>query len=166
MVVGNGGAGKSTVAAEVGRRLDLPVIHLDRIFWKPGWVPSTPAQMRARVGTLVAGERWVMDGNYSASFDLRLARADLVVLLDLPRRVTLPAVLGRWWRYRGRTRPSMTDHCPERVSTEFLLYCWRYPRHSRPKLLAAVTRAGAEDRLVRLTRRRDVTRWLATLDAS
>ncbi len=113
------------------------------------------------VRALVAEERWVMDGNYSGQIDVRLARADAVVLLDLPRLLCLTRVLRRWWRYRGRSRPDMTPGCPEHVSVEFLRWIWTYPDRSRPKVLAAVRAAGVP--LVRLRSPGSVDRWLATL---
>ncbi|PZS27864.1 MAG: adenylate kinase, partial [Pseudonocardiales bacterium] len=158
---GSGGAGKSTLAREVGARLGLPVVHLDQHFWRARWVEIPRDEWVEVVRALVAEERWVMDGNYSGQIDVRLARADAVVLLDLPRLLCLTRVLRRWWRYRGRSRPDMTPGCPEHVSVEFLRWIWTYPDRSRPKVLAAVRAAGVP--LVRLRSPGSVDRWLATL---
>ncbi len=161
LVLGSGGAGKSTLAREVGARLGLPVVHLDQHFWRARWVEIPRDEWVEVVRALVAEERWVMDGNYSGQIDVRLARADAVVLLDLPRLLCLTRVLRRWWRYRGRSRPDMTPGCPEHVSVEFLRWIWTYPDRSRPKVLAAVRAAGVP--LVRLRSPGSVDRWLATL---
>ncbi len=163
LIVGSGGAGKSTAAREVGARLGLPVLHLDRHFHRPDWVETPHAEWADMVGDLVAADRWVMDGNYSGTIDVRLARADAVVLLDLPRSLCVVRVLRRWWRYRGTTRPDVAAGCPEAVSVEFLRWIWTYPARSRPKVLAAVERAGMSDRLVRLRSPRAVRRWLAAI---
>ena len=37
VVVGCSGSGKSTMARELGRRLALPVVHLDVLHYLPGW---------------------------------------------------------------------------------------------------------------------------------
>ena len=162
LVLGSGGAGKTTVALELGRRLDLPVVHLDRYFWSPGWTPQPAEHFADDVRRLAAEERWIIDGNYRSTLAERLPRADLVVLLDLPRRVALARVVRRWAvaRLRGRARPDMAPGCPERLRWEFLRYVWRYPQR-RPELLRSVDAAGRSADLVHLRSRAEVRRFLA-----
>ncbi|WP_319458931.1 adenylate kinase [Micromonospora sp. RTP1Z1] len=163
LIVGSAGAGKSTLAREVAHRLDLPLIHLDRHYWRPGWVASDDVRFRADVAALAARRAWVMDGNYGGTLDLRLSRADLLVLCDPPRLRCLARVLRRRWVHRATPRPDLPDGCPEQIDLEFLRYVWRYPRRSRPRLFAAVAEVAPELSVVRLRRRRDIRRWLATL---
>ncbi len=103
LVIGSGGAGKSTLAAQLGTRPELPVVHLDACHWHPGWVPTPDAEWHDTVARLAAGDAWVMDGNYGGTLDLRLAACDAVIFLDLPRWLCIARVLGRWLRYSGRT---------------------------------------------------------------
>lgn len=163
LVLGSGGAGKSTVAGEIGARLALPVVHLDQHYWRPGWIPLPPDEWALVVSTLAAGDRWVIDGNYRGTVAIRLARADTVVLLDLPRALCLAGVLRRRLRYRGRTRPAMAPGCAEQLDREFIRLIWTYPKRSRPGVLAAIERAGLGERLIRLRSPRAVNRWLAGL---
>src|SRR5262249_2729981 len=79
MIIGGPGTGKSTLARHVGERLGLPVVHLDRHYWSPGWVAPEAAEWRRRVAELAGAEAWVMDGNYSATFDLRLPHAQALI---------------------------------------------------------------------------------------
>ena len=88
------GRGKSTLARAIGARLDIAVVHLDALFWNPGWVQTEPAVFRARVAATAAHDAWVMDGNYTGTLDLRLARASAVIWLDLPRLVYFHARCG------------------------------------------------------------------------
>jgi adenylate kinase family enzyme len=163
LVVGSGGAGKTTVARALAVRTGLPLIHLDAHFWRPNWEPTPAEAWRAKVRDLVATPHWVIDGNYSATLDLRLPVADTIVFLDLPRRVTLPSVLARQVRWYGRVRPEMARGCRERVSSEFARWLWRFPREGRQRLLDAIAAAGAEDRVIRFTSRRAVNAWLAAV---
>jgi adenylate kinase family enzyme len=159
-IVGSGGAGKSTLARALGERTGLPVVHLDEHYWRPGWVATPPDEWRTRQAELCAEDRWIMDGNYSGTVDLRLATADTLVFLDLPRRVTVPAVLQRWARHHGR--PVQAPGCPERTSAEFLRWLWAYPSGGRVRMLAAIEEHRRPDLTVETLRsRRQIRRWLA-----
>ncbi|WBB70368.1 AAA family ATPase [Micromonospora sp. WMMD812] len=162
LVVGSAGAGKTTLAREIARRLDLPLIHLDRHFWQPGWTAPDEARWRETVTRLAARPAWVMDGNYGGSLDLRLPRADLLVFCDLPRLLCLGRVLRRRWAHRATARDDLPAGCAEQIDLQFLWYVWRYPRRSRPRLLASVASAP-EVPVVRLRSRAAVRRWLDSL---
>src|SRR5688500_12440346 len=118
LVIGSGGAGKSTFAAELARRLALPLIHLDALYWKSEWTPTPKDKWARLVAKAAAGERWIMDGNYGGTLDLRLGYCDAVVFLDMPRLLCLWRVVRRSIRFHGRSRPEMSDGCPERLSWE------------------------------------------------
>lgn len=65
----------------------------------------------------------------------------------------------RWLRYRGRTRPEMTDGCPERLSADYLRRIWSYRRKRRPGILRQLDGKNA----VILRSRREARRFLETL---
>jgi adenylate kinase family enzyme len=160
-IVGSGGAGKSTLAVEIGQRTGLPVFHLDRFFWKPGWIPTPDAEWRAVQAELVARERWIIDGNYGATLDIRFARADTVVALALSRVRCVTRAASRSLRNRGQA--VQADGCPERMDRAFLRWVWRYPVDSRPRLDAALDRHRAHARVVELTSPAAVARFLDQL---
>jgi adenylate kinase family enzyme len=165
VVVGPGGAGKSVLARKMGERLGLPVIHLDARYWRPGWVPTPKEEWKATVRALLSGERWIIDGNYGGTAELRMAAADTIVFLDFPRRVTIPRVIRRRFQHLGRTRPDMGAGCDERLTWEFLRFLWRYPRDGRRRIVAAMEAGGARARHVVLRSPREVERFLASLGA-
>lgn len=137
-VVGPGGAGKSTFARELGMRTGLPVVHLDRRYWRPGWVETPREAWAALQAELFSEDRWIADGNYGGTFDVRFARADTVIVLALPRLTCLVAALRRSLRNRGTE--VQAAGCPERVDFRFLQWIWRYEKDSRPRLDAALAR--------------------------
>jgi adenylate kinase family enzyme len=163
VILGSGGAGKSTLARRIGDRLALPVIHLDREHWLPGWVETPSDEWADRVAMLVAGDRWVIDGNYGGTIGPRLRACDTAIFLDLPRRVCLWRVIRRWRQYRGRTRPDMTPGCNERLDWVFVRWIWNYPRLHRPAVLKQLATLGAGQRVVHLRSRRAVEEFVATL---
>ena len=136
LVIGCGGSGKSTFARSLAAVTGNPLIHLDREYWRPGWVEPATDEWETAVASLIAAERWVMDGNYSRTLNQRLERATAVFFLDMPRHYCLRRVLLRTYQYRGESRPDMTEGCPEKVDLEFLGWIWNYPRRSRAKVRA------------------------------
>src|SRR6266496_3263394 len=95
-ILGGPGSGKSTLARRLGQRLQLPVIHLDMLFWRPGWTWPDISAFRERVAKAIAGEAWISDGNYVlTTFDLILPRADAIIIIERPRWLRLVRVLWR-----------------------------------------------------------------------
>ena len=84
LVIGSPGAGKSILAAKLSAVTGLPLIHLDQQYWLPGWVEPDEAAWQVRLREIIAGDRWIIDGNYGGSMTLRLTRADTVIYLDYP----------------------------------------------------------------------------------
>lgn len=95
VVLGASGSGKTTFAATVAERLRLPRTELDALFHQPGWTRLATDEFRRQVALAAAGDRWVIDGNYDEIRDLVWPRADLVVVLDLPRRVVMRQLVTR-----------------------------------------------------------------------
>lgn len=135
LVIGSGGAGKSTFAKRLGARLQLQVIHLDSFYWSAGWVEMDKATWRVVVERLIQLDSWIMDGNYGGTLDIRLAACDSVIFLDVPRLVCLQRVLKRIALYRKASRPDMAAGCRERFNWEFMKYVWHYPTKKKPVLL-------------------------------
>ena len=161
LVLGGGGAGKCTVARRLGARLGLPVVHLDAEYWQPGWTAPDPDAWRARVTELAAAPRWVMEGNYGSTLDIRAPLADLAVVLDLPRRIALPRVLRRTWRHRGGTRPDMGADCPEKIDLEFVRWIWTYRRRVLPQVQETLRAVVPPPQIVHLRSARATRTWLA-----
>ncbi len=159
LVIGSGGAGKSTFARRLGARLGLEVIHLDKVYWRAGWVETPKDEWKLTVAALCAREAWVMDGNYSGTLDIRLAACDTVIFLDLPRAVCLWRVLRRAAMYRNSSRPDMAVGCREKIDLKFLHWVWSYPTRRRPSVLARLDKIAADRRVIRLRSDAEVERF-------
>jgi adenylate kinase family enzyme len=119
LILGPSGAGKSTLARRLGDRLGLPVVHLDALYWNPGWSASETGLFRARMAEAAARDAWVIEGNYSSHLDLRLPRAEALIWLDLPRYVYFPRAVWRSIRNYGRERGDVGAGNPEQFDWSF-----------------------------------------------
>ena len=166
-VIGPGGAGKTRLALELGRRLELPVVHLDRLYGRPGWEEPSRDEGRAEHAAAIAADAWIADGNYGSTMEERLAAADTIVFLDPPPALCVWRVAVRKARTLGRTRPDLAPGCIERLRPRATLAFWwyvaRYRRTRRPGVLERIERHGEGKRVEVLRSRSDVERFLSAV---
>jgi adenylate kinase family enzyme len=148
LVIGSSGAGKSTFALALGAATGLPVIHIDHLFWQAGWVQTPNDVYVASIKAAVAGERWIMDGINTATFDLRVPRADTIIWLQRSRVACVRRVLYRVLKTYGTVRPDMAPGCPEKFDWSFLKWVWNFPRDWDPKIKVGLDRNDAWRRTV------------------
>jgi adenylate kinase family enzyme len=164
-VVGTSSVGKTTMAAALASLLGVPHVELGALHWEANWTGAPDEVLRERVSNAIAGEGWVVDGNYAKARDLVWARADAVVWLDLPLRTIMWRFLRRTARRVAR-REELWSGNRERLSTQlfsresllwWILSTYRRRRREYPALLAA----RPELMVVRLRSAGAADRWLA-----
>lgn len=133
MIIGGGGAGKSTLARKLHEITDLPLFHLDYHFWNDGWVPTDDEKFLPMVEKMASGDEWIIDGNYSRTMNFRLAKADTIIFLDFSRWTLLTGIFKRRIMYNGKTRPDMNEGCPEKLDWEFISWVWNFGKRSGVK---------------------------------
>ena len=164
-VIGCSGGGKSTLVRALAARLGLPVIHLDVLYWEPGWVEGDYAAFRRRLAEAVSAEQWIADGNFPDSGDLHFARAETVVWVDQPRLLCLWRVIWRVVVTGGGRRPDLPEGCRETFDPWLWGYVWNWNRETRPKVEASLADHAPGTSLVRLRSDREIAAWLATINS-
>lgn len=134
IILGCCGSGKSTLALKLAEKINSEVIHLDALFWKPGWVQSSSEEFIMRQKSLLKGDKWIVDGNYRGTLELRLEPADTVIYLDFPTSLCLYRIIKRRVMYQGKTRPDMATDCPEKIDLEFFNYVRTFNRKKAPAI--------------------------------
>lgn len=132
-ITGNAGSGKTTLAAQLGAQLDLPVFSLDPIVWQTGWKKSAPEWRAEKEAELIARPAWIIEG---VSSRVRAA-ADTMIFLDVPRTVSYVRCIKRNLPYLFRSRPGLPEGCPEiLIIPRLIKIIWRFPTAMRPQILA------------------------------
>ena len=142
LIAGCGGSGKSTLAREMGERTGLNVVHLDKLWWRPGWTNATREEFDAALERELAKPAWIIDGNYSRTFLRRLEYADFCVFLDIDAETCLRGARARVEAYKGKSRPDMAEGCPERMDAEFEQWIRDFKETQRPRVLEALKQSG------------------------
>lgn len=144
-MLGNGASGKSRFSVELSEATGIPRTELDTIFWSSGLVATPPEKWRQIQRELASASRWILDGDLGPydAFDVRLPRADTIVLFDLPTVVCA-------WRAVRRSR--------ERLDFWRWLFMWR--RRFRPKILDAIQAYAPAAELLTVRSRADRNRVL------
>lgn len=163
IIIGCGGAGKSTLAQKMGALTGLPVVHLDKLFWKPGWAESTQEEFDAIIQEELRKDAWIMDGNFNRTLPQRIQHCDTIIYLDFSRIACLSGVLKRVLTTYGKVRSDMGEGCPERIDFEFLQWVWHYNRNKREKNYRLLNEATHAETVV-LKNRRSVRRFLKSLE--
>ena len=162
IIIGCGGAGKSTLARQLGEKLGLPVVHLDKIFWRPGWEHISREEFDILHREALMGEKWIMDGNFDRTMTERIKYCDTVIYLDFSRFACLMGVAKRVLTTYGKVRPDMGEGCPERVDFAFLKWVWNFNKTKRLHYYEMLS--GLEGKQVHILKnRRAVKKFLKSI---
>ena len=157
IVLGCPGSGKSTFARALAARTGLPLIHLDSVWWRADGSHISRDEFDRALAELLAGEKWIMDGDYSRTYEVRLRAADTVIFLDYPEDVCMAGIVGRV----GEERPDM-PWTESALDPELVAMAKNYARDNRPVLLDLLRRYADRQVLV-FTDRTRADRWLSEL---
>lgn len=129
IVIGCPGAGKSTFSRKLRAATGLPLHHLDMIFHRPDKTTISQEQFDQKLQVLLAGERWIVDGNYWRTLPLRLAAAEQVFFFDLPLAICLAGAEKRVGAPRGDL-----PWVEEEMDPAFRQSIVDFPREQLPKI--------------------------------
>jgi adenylate kinase family enzyme len=134
IIIGSPGSGKSYLAKRIAEATNYPLIHLDNEFWKPGWVKTPREEWIEKQRKILATEKWIIDGNYDSTLDLRFEASDVVIFLDINRYVCMYSAIKR----NGNKRSDLPEYCIEKFNKDFvgfLKLIWTFPKTNRLKIM-------------------------------
>ena len=136
VLVGSGGSGKSWLAKRIAELTDYPLYHLDNEFWKPGWTESPRDEFIKRQQEIIKSEKWIIEGAYNSTLEMRFVAADLIIFLDINRIISIVSAAKR----HGKKRSDLPDYLDENTifSKDFFELCkyiWSYPKKGRKTVI-------------------------------
>lgn len=163
IIIGCGGSGKSTLARNLSKKTSLPVIHLDKIFWKEGWVNISREEFNTFLKEELKKDKWIIDGNYDRTLKERLKACDTVIYLDYSRITCIYGVIKRTLLNYGKVRPDMSEGCPERFDMEFMKWIWNFNKNYRDDFYN-ILKAEREKSVYIFNNRKDCNKFLNSIN--
>lgn len=131
LIIGCLGSGKSTLGAELSKILDIEVIHLDKLFWKKGWVESSKDEFDEKLDKALKKPSWIIDGNYSRTMKKRIESSDLIIYLDYDTKTCLDSYYKRVEEKSISVNGFITDGCVEQIDPVFVEYIKEFNSKNR-----------------------------------
>ncbi len=157
LVLGCSGAGKSVFARRLQEKTGLPLIHLDNIWWKPDRTHISRAEFDRRLAEIVRGDAWILDGNYSRTYEPRIRACDTVIFLDYSEDTCMQGITERV----GEDRPDM-PWTEQALDPELVELVRSFQSEARPKLLALLEQFP-DKQVVTFRSRAEAEAWLSEL---
>lgn len=144
LVIGGNGSGKSTFSIALAEKTEIPVVHLDKLYWRDNWTSVSRDEFDSLLSEELNKDSWIIDGNYTRTMTERLKYCDTVFYFDFSTIRCLLGVTSRVIKSYGKTRPDMADNCPERFSLEFYKGILSFNKRNRKRTTAALDTSDAE----------------------
>ncbi|MBO4289097.1 MAG: AAA family ATPase [Lachnospiraceae bacterium] len=147
IVLGCPGSGKSTLARSLQQKTGLPLIHLDNVWWKADRTHVTREEFDLRLQEILQGERWIIDGDYSRTYEPRFVRCDTVIFLDYGEEECMKGITERI----GTVRPDI-PWTEDKLDPELAEKVRNYRTVNRPKLYSLMEKYPDKRLLIFKTR--------------
>ncbi|MBQ6147200.1 MAG: adenylate kinase [Clostridia bacterium] len=157
IILGCPGSGKSTFARALAARTGLPLVHLDNVWWRADGTHVSREEFDRALAALLQDERWILDGDYSRTYEVRIQAADTVVFLDYPESVCVAGITARV----GEVRPDM-PWTETALDPELVALVQNYARDDRPQVLSLLQKYPDKQALIFISRQ-EADRWLSQL---
>ena len=157
-IVGGPGAGKTTLSNILSDFLEIPVLHIDGIFYKPNWVEIDKGERDKKILEFSNKEKWIIDGTYSSTLKQRFDKSDLIIFLDYTNMARIKGILQRFLKYRGREKEEIPG-CNERLNYRLIKYTWNYNKNKRPFIMNNLNSIDSKKILI-FKNRKELNIWL------
>ena len=149
-IIGCPGSGKSTFSRELHKRTNIPLYHLDMLFWNADKTTVEKGVFLKRLNELLDKDEWILDGNFNSTMELRMLRCDTVIFLDFSPEICLEGVRAR----RGKVRLDM-PWIEIEEDAEFMDYIRNFNEQRRPQIIELLEKFK-DKKIIRFTSREEI----------
>ena len=158
LIIGSNGAGKSTFSYRLAERTKLPLIHIDKLYWRNYWEITPKREFEELVCAQAQKPEWIIEGNNIGSLEQRLKYADTVFWFEFPPFLCVWNVLKRQLQYRGKVRPDLPDQCVSKLNLRFLRDVWRFNKKNHARIAEKLETSQAQ--VIHFSNYRQVKKYL------
>lgn len=156
-IIGGSGTGKTTLANNLGKELNLPVFHIDGINYMKNWEEQDKKLRDEIILEKIKEPKWVIDGTYRSTLEQRLEKADYVIYLDYSTFAQLRGVLKRFIKCHGNEKEEIPG-CKEKIDKEFLWFVMTWRKKKRKEILEKINKVDSK-KIHIFHNRHELNRW-------
>ena len=143
IVLGCPGSGKSTFSKKLHEVTQLPLIHLDNIWWKKDRSHISREEFDRKLGEILHGDKWIIDGNYSRTYEVRFKACDTVIFFDLSFEECMSGIKERVGKKR-----SDIPWTEQELDPELVKLVDDYDSDNRPVILSLMEKYSNKNRFI------------------
>ena len=157
IILGCSGSGKSFFARKLHECTGLPLFHLDNVWWKADRTHIGSDEFDRQLEEILKGKSWIIDGDYSRTYEQRIRACDTLVFLDYGEEECLRGITERVGRKRDDI-PWVEDH----LDPQLLKMVQNYRSENRPVIYALLEKYPQKRQIIFYTRQ-EADAWLSDI---
>lgn len=157
IIIGGPGTGKSTLANNLGRKLELPVCHIDGIHHLENWKIRDKKQRDEIILKKIQEPKWIIDGTYTSTLEKRIEKSDLIIFLDYPTIIKLKNILQRYLKNKGKEKEEIPG-CKEKMELAFIKQTMNWNKNKR-ETICELLEKSKDKRVLIFKNRKRLNRW-------
>lgn len=143
IIIGCPGSGKSTFGRRLKEVTGLPLYHLDMMYWNEDRTRTEKDVFLEKLRAVMSKPKWIIDGNYASSMEMRLKECDTVFFLDYSTKVCIEGIESR----KGKPRSDM-PWIENDNDEDFMSFINNYNSESRPKVIELLEKYSSKNIIV------------------
>ena len=156
-IIGGPGTGKSTLANNIGRELNLPIYHIDAIHHLENWKVRDSEERDKIILEMINREKWVIDGTYKSTLEARVKKSDMIIFLNYSTAARVRGVLSRYLKNKGKEKPEIPG-CKEQMNWKFLKLVIKWEK-GRKELINETLEKNKDKNIIIFNNRRKLNKW-------